>query len=192
MRFQPTSSNRDAGISSSETGVQLDDVATLAIEVNPRQAMIGASVLGAITSVLYGWILLLALYGRFEGGGPLAWTLGGLVLGWLFVTLINSSWQLVRLSRSRGPILVITPKGLEDHWRKRPRMLRWRDIQYCGWRNAAYARSFRVVPKRRSFADVLGGFFGSLRLRYPERYLSVPADEISQFLTDHAPTEVLR
>ncbi len=140
--------------------------------------------------VLLSGILFLAIFGRVEEAGPLAWIVLGLVLGWLFVALVNISWQLVRLSRFRGPLIVITPEGLEDHWGKRPRMLRWRDIRSCGWRNAAYSRAFRVVPKRRSVAYVVGRIFGSLRLRYPERYLSVPAEEISQFMTDHAPVDI--
>lgn len=165
---------------------------TLAIEVNRRQALVGAWVLGGMTAGLFGGVLLLAVFGRVDESGPLAWGVLGLVLGWLFVTLVNVSWQLGRLSRFRGPLIVVTPEGLVDHWETRPRMLRWRDIRSCGWRNAAYSRSFRVVPKRRSVADVVGGIFGSFRLRYPERYLSVPADEITQFVAAHAPAKVLR
>lgn len=167
-------------------------MATLTVEVDRRQAAVGAWVLGGITSALFGGILLLAAFAQVDWGRPLTWVVGGLVFGWLFVTLVSLSWQLVRLSRFRGPLIVITSEGMVDHWGRRPQMLRWRDIRSCDWHHAGYTRSFRVVPKRRSAADVVGGIFGSLRLRYPERYLSVPADEISQFMTDHAPADVLR
>ena len=165
----------------------------LVVEVNRSQAKSGAWFMGILLLFMFISIFYLAVFEKVDWGGPMTWFFCTLMFGWVFCSFINSTLSLIKLSRHIGPLIEINSTGNIDYWHQPSRVLLWQDIKYSKWQiYQSVSRTLIIMPRKRSAKEIIGGWFGSLRLRYPHQYLSVPDHEIAKFMIKYAPEGLLR
>jgi len=168
---------------------------TLVIEANRKNAKGGALVIGTITLFLFCGGLIITFTQNVDWGGPFTWFLSTLIFGWMFATLININIWLWQLSQFHGPLITLSSHGVIDHFAD-GKYLNWDEIKYVNWEDTSNSGVsilvFKIVPKKRSINYRLLSVFGRMRLHYPVQYLSIPAQEISQFMLDEVPSNILK
>lgn len=165
----------------------------LAITVDMKEARANAWIMGVITIGLIVVPTILMILGKVVWDGDYLFIPFALLLfGWLYGTLIWQTLKLTRLSKFSGTLLEISSAGLQVNWFKPGKFVKWDEIQYLEWRDAKFTRTFNVTMKQRSLLWRIKSFFGFRTIDFPEQYLLPSAREISQFLLEHVPSELLR
>ena len=116
--------------------------------------------------------------------------LGG--FGWLFASLGAYWLQFRRIRRLDGPLLRLTEFGIEDAWKSPPCKLGWHEMSSAGWVSKGAGPILQFVPRQQRWIEKHVGSLGFRPFHYPALYLACSQEEISAFLSAHAPPDVLR
>ncbi len=166
---------------------------TISIYVDKRQARANAWVLTVISSFIILGPISLFFFDKIEWDGiPFTYSLSGVFVLWMYGSLIGWTVKLFRLSRFSEPLIKLQPDGIQDNWSTPLRSINWKDIKFSEWRGAGYCRVFKVSMKRTTLLAKVKSLFCLNEIEFPEQYLSVPAEEIAQYMLDNAPQHILR
>lgn len=165
----------------------------VSIYVDKRQARASAWGLTIILSFIILGPIVLLIFDKIEwDGGPVIYSLFGVLFSWIYGSLIGWTVKLFRLSRFFGPIIKLRPDGIQDNWSTPFRSLNWNDIKFTEWRYSGFVRVFRVSMKQTSLLAKVKSLFGLNEIEFPEQYLLVSAEEIAKFMLENAPNDILR
>ena len=164
----------------------------LIIEANNKQAKYGAVTMGIITLFMVG-IVIGMIVGGADWGGPFTWIFGGIFFGCMYAWLIGTTLLISQLIFFQGPLITINSHGITDHF-NRDNFLSWDEVKFISIKRHVESpiAVFKAVPKARSLKFYLLKVMGRAPLEYPEPYLSVSTGAITQYITDVAPSGILK
>ena len=165
---------------------------SLSITVNKKVAKDNTLFSAGLTAVLATGVAYIIFNGSIASEGWLGILLGFGLCTWIFGFLMAWVFRLYRLSKFDDPILTITETGIIDHWQTPPKSITWDKIEYSGWKTNYGARSLKIVPIQKSPDRYIRSIFSIPLLEWPAQYFLTPAEEIAQFMLDHAPEGILQ
>lgn len=114
--------------------------------------------------------------------------LGVGVFGWLIAALGAYWLQFRRIRTLDGPLLVLSPAGLTDHWRKPSVFVAWQDVEQAEWRAApGLGGILQFTVRSRPWLERVIGTLGFRPFNYPSVYMDHDLTEIGAFIDRYYP-----